>query len=56
MLKYKQKNNTLSSSKPKINVKELVREACSVYITKGRINNTASKLVASSPNCKRVAK
>ena len=37
-------------------MKPIVRDICSVYIIKGRVNNTASKLVQSDQKCIRVAK
>lgn len=46
----------VQSSKPTINVSKIVKDTCSVYITKGRINNTASKLLATKKNCVRVAR
>lgn len=42
--------------KPVILVSKIVKEACSVYISKGRINNTASKLVATKNKCTRIGK
>lgn len=45
-----------NQSKPKVNVSKLVKEACSIYITKGRINNTGSKLIATRNKCRRMAK
>lgn len=42
--------------KPVIYVSKYVRDACSVYISKGRINNTASKLIASKNKCMRIGK
>lgn len=45
-----------TNPKPTINVSKIVKETCSVYISKGRINNTASKLIATKKNCVRIAK
>lgn len=58
-----QPNTTLHShptpkkdSKPTIHVSKLVKETCSVYMSKGRINNTASKLIATKNKCIRIGK
>jgi predicted transcriptional regulator len=42
--------------KPAINVKRIVKDTCCVYMEKGRLSNTASKLIMTKPKCKRVTK
>jgi hypothetical protein len=44
------------SEKPIIRVSRIVKDTCSVYISKGRISNTASKLLALKNNCIRISK
>ncbi len=45
-----------NSKKPLINVNRIVKETCCVYMEKGRLTNTASKLIMTKPKCKRVTK
>jgi len=45
-----------ASSRPILIVSPLVREACSVYIEKGRFHSTASKLLATKPKCQRICR
>lgn len=49
-------NNTRSPSRAIINVSKLVREACSVFIEKGRFHSTASKLWKTKGKCTRMAR
>lgn len=42
--------------RPTINVSKLVKDACSVYIEKGRYHSTASKLSKTRNKCTRIAK
>lgn len=44
------------NGKANINVSKLVKETCSIFIVKGRINNTGSKLLATKNKCTRMAK
>lgn len=44
------------NGKANINVSKLVKDTCSIFIVKGRINNTASKLLATKNKCTRMAK
>lgn len=54
----------LAHSRPKpalgpkatINVSKLVRETCSIYMSKGRLNSTASKLISTKPKCMRMGR
>ena len=44
------------NKKATINVSKLVKQACSIYMTKGRVNSTASKLIATKSKCIRVGR
>lgn len=50
------KKDPSSDQRPTINVSNLVRDACSVYIEKGRYHSTASKLSKTKNKCTRIAK
>lgn len=48
--------NSQKKVKPIINVSKIVKDSCCVYFEKGRINNTASKLIMTKKKWKRVTK
>lgn len=45
-----------ADKRPAINVSKLVKDACSVYIEKGRFHSTASKLSKTKNKCTRIAR
>lgn len=51
-----EKKDPPSDNRPTINVSKLVKDACSVYIEKGRYHATASKLSKTKNKCTRIAK
>lgn len=53
VLEEKGKN---SDRRPAINVSKIVKDACSVYIEKGRFHSTASKLFKTRNKCTRIAR
>ena len=51
-----EKKGPFLDHRPTINVSKLVKDACSVYIEKGRYHSTASKLSKTRNKCTRIAK
>lgn len=45
-----------SHLKPIVNISKIVKDACSVYIEKGRFHSTASKLTKTKNKCTRIAR
>jgi hypothetical protein len=54
--KVSEEKKASSDKRPAINVSRLVKEACSVYIEKGRYHSTASKLFKTRNKCTRIAR
>lgn len=51
-----EKKDSYLDHRPIINVSRIVKDACSVYIEKGRYHSTASKLSKTRNKCTRIAK
>ena len=49
-------NKKKKNEKATINASKLVKDICSIYMMKGRMGSTASKLLCTKPKCMRMGR